>query len=1013
MRLHRLRVQAFGPFAGVEEVDVDALCAHGLFLLHGPTGAGKTSVLDAVCFALYGRVPGARAGGAPRLRSDHAAPALPPEVTCEISVAGRHFEVTRSPAWERPKKRGEGTTTEQARTTLRERVDGRWIPRSARNDEASQLLTEVLGMGLEQFTKVVLLPQGEFAAFLRCPAEERRPLLERLFGTDRFSEVERWLAEERRRLTQQVDDVDAVLARLVARAHQCVAGLPLPDELVRRAGSVADAVAHLDRLHEEVRQVLAERRQEHARGSAERTDALARREEGLRRLERLRRLTAARAEQRELEASRAAVERVEHELVEARRAESLAGHLAALSQARAEVARCAQVVRHAEQALEQWPEAAIDGADVADLAGRARDLRDEIARLTELVAAELELEELTALSVQRHDEEAACAAALAAHDESADDRERRRQLLRAQVALVTEAAGDLPAARAALDAAVLVESAARAAATLGVAVQAVAADVTARREVAVAARTRWLDVRERRLEGMAAELAAALRAGQPCAVCGSTEHPRPADAGAGRVSAEAEDLARQECERAEAERSEAEAALAARREEHAARLAECAALSPQRAEVRVAAARERVSAAQAAATALSTAQQQLAALEQAAEVAGRRRSELVDAHARARAAAAAAGEQVEHLRVRVTAARGGEASVSARIEGLHGLAEALEALVEARAGQQQSESARERIETATADACGAAGFPDVAAAQAAARPPDVIAALQTRSDEHRQRAAALRTWLREPDLLAAAADSEDADAVAEHAATLEQAARDAEERVERATRALALCESAAAALADLRAHAAADSAAADPLRQRAALVGELARCVEGTGGDNALRMRLSAYVLAARLEQVAEAATVRLAGMSGGRYALVHSDAAERRGARSGLGLRVVDAWTGRERDTCTLSGGESFLASLALALGLADVVQAEAGGAAIETLFVDEGFGSLDDDTLEEAMATLDGLREGGRAVGLVSHVPELRNRIPNRLEVVKTRTGSHLRTDGAGALAAEAGAA
>jgi exonuclease SbcC len=157
-------------------------------------------------------------------------------------------------------------------------------------------------------------------------------------------------------------------------------------------------------------------------------------------------------------------------------------------------------------------------------------------------------------------------------------------------------------------------------------------------------------------------------------------------------------------------------------------------------------------------------------------------------------------------------------------------------------------------------------------------------------------------------------------------------------------------------------------------------------------------MRLSAYVLAARLEQVAAAASERLDVMSGGRYALVHSDQLTKGGSRSGLSLRVVDGWTGVERDTATLSGGESFLASLALALGLADVVQAEAGGASIETLFVDEGFGTLDDQTLDEVMTVLDGLRDGGRSVGLVSHVAELRQRIPNRVEVVKGRDGSRL---------------
>jgi exonuclease SbcC len=156
-------------------------------------------------------------------------------------------------------------------------------------------------------------------------------------------------------------------------------------------------------------------------------------------------------------------------------------------------------------------------------------------------------------------------------------------------------------------------------------------------------------------------------------------------------------------------------------------------------------------------------------------------------------------------------------------------------------------------------------------------------------------------------------------------------------------------------------------------------------------------MTLSSFVLAARLEEVAAAASERLLRMTAGRYSLVHTDA-RRGGGRSGLGLLACDGWTGVDRDTSTLSGGEIFLASLALALGLADVVTAEAGGARIEALFVDEGFGSLDEDTLEEVMTVLDSLREGGRMVGIVSHVAELRQRIPAQVRVRKGQAGSHL---------------
>ncbi|MDP9182497.1 MAG: SMC family ATPase, partial [Actinomycetota bacterium] len=182
-----------------------------------------------------------------------------------------------------------------------------------------------------------------------------------------------------------------------------------------------------------------------------------------------------------------------------------------------------------------------------------------------------------------------------------------------------------------------------------------------------------------------------------------------------------------------------------------------------------------------------------------------------------------------------------------------------------------------------------------------------------------------------------------------------------------------------------------------PLLAEAATVRRLADLCSGQG-QNALRMTLSAFVLAARLEEVAAAASVRLRRMTQGRYELVHTDGAARGGVRSGLGLLARDAWSGQDRDTATLSGGETFLASLALALGLADVVMAESGGARIEALFVDEGFGTLDEDTLDEVMDVLDGLREGGRVVGLVSHVAELRQRIPAQVEVRKTRSGSDL---------------
>jgi exonuclease SbcC len=199
MRLHHLSVTAFGPFVETAEVDFDALTDAGLFLLSGATGAGKSSVLDAVCFALYAAVPGERQG-AGRLRSDQAPAGLAPVVTLEVSLSGRRFRIIRSPAWERPKKRGTGTTREQARVTVSERLDDEWTPMTSRLEEAGDLLSGLLGMNLDQFCQVAMLPQGHFQAFLRADSAQRHRLLARLFRTGRFEQIEAWLRDHRLRL---------------------------------------------------------------------------------------------------------------------------------------------------------------------------------------------------------------------------------------------------------------------------------------------------------------------------------------------------------------------------------------------------------------------------------------------------------------------------------------------------------------------------------------------------------------------------------------------------------------------------------------------------------------------------------------------------------------------------------------------------------------------------------------------------------------------------------------------
>ncbi|MDX6431166.1 MAG: repair protein SbcC/Rad50, partial [Streptosporangiaceae bacterium] len=371
------------------------------------------------------------------------------------------------------------------------------------------------------------------------------------------------------------------------------------------------------------------------------------------------------------------------------------------------------------------------------------------------------------------------------------------------------------------------------------------------------------------------------------------------------------------------------------------------------------------------------------------------REGVVRARAESRARIAELTAEAERLRVRLDEARGADPSLQARIGRLAGEATLLQTAIEALTAAETAAEELVRARTAAEDAAAAEGFGSAAEAADAALPAGTRAELSGRVRTIDDEEAAVRELLADPSLEASAA------APAPDLAALEETLTSAQDLHTAMTGAYERSRRRSARLAELSALLFAQVAAWRPAAERQAVASRLAGLATGQSAMNRLSMRLSAYVLAARLEQVVAAANERLARMSAGRYTLVHTvdkAAGDRRGGSGGLGLRVIDGWTGRQRDPVTLSGGESFITSLSLALGLADVVTAEAGGAEIGTLFVDEGFGTLDEDTLDEVMDVLDGLRDGGRAVGIVSHVAELRTRIPAQLRVHKDRAGSRV---------------
>lgn len=1025
MRIHRLEIQAFGPFADRQHIDFDGLTEQGLFLLNGPTGAGKSSVLDAICYALYGAVPGERQS-AKRLRSDHAPEGLGPEVVCEFSAGSRRFEVTRNPAWNRPSKRGSGTTSEQARTLLRERVAGEWITRSTRNDEAGAELQGVLGMNREQFTRVVMLPQGEFAAFLRSDATARGELLQRLFATDRFSTVEQLLAEHASRTAASLQEVQRELEDLLIRADEEVqrhalttqplaatSGLP-EEESADPVPPGSEAANFLLALQDQLMTAVTEGRirvkeltatREACRLARSTLETERRTRIAYRRL-----LTELDANKLELEEA-ATLRAV---LKSHRRAQNLEAPL----QARDEVAeqlradrqnlQSAMLRLEADAALRQeLPELLVPEAEpvaaepvLVDFERAHEGIREKLASVRASLPLELDLVQLESrirdvgrLIDQQRTKTVQCAAAQEERGEELSDLESKLEAAQNLAARAAELETKCAEGTAQLE---LLGRAELAEHTL----QELEAQCQGQQTRYLAAKEDWLGKLQLRLEQTAAELAARLTAGEPCPVCGSTDHPEPAASGtAPLVSREDEEDARANHERVEQRMRQISA-------DRDAAAIEAAALRARSGDTTVAEVRTTLSfleqeRAEAQLAVRSTAE--LAARKAAVEttLAGLREetASLDQSLAEGSSRLATLREQEAALNERLSQVRGSYGSVADRVAALQMTDRRLGDVCSALTRVEQARVNLDKADAALQRGLAASDFPSPDAVRAALLTGRQVDSAEQSIRDAENAAHRIERDLQRPENVAAAALENEGSALPDERDLTQAAEKEVEagKMLDRAVLDVGLLEQSVVQLGSYTDRALVLEEQLQPLRHAHQVAKSVADTARGNG-ENLYKMSLATYVLAARLEQVADAATERLQQMSDGRYSLVHSDS-KSGNRKSGLGLNVIDSWTGMRRDTATLSGGESFMASLALALGLADVVQQESGGLDIETLFVDEGFGSLDEQSLEQVMDALENLRDGGRVVGLVSHVPELKQRIPAQLHVLKGRGGSSVR--------------
>lgn len=1088
MILHTLEFEAFMAYPKRQEINFDTLNNAGVFLLNGPTGAGKTTILDAICYALYGETSSDRESA--KLHSTYAAHSgTKPRVLLDVTLHGKRLRIDRTPAYNKPITRGarKGQMREEsAKATLAELAPGAdpadekaWIPISSSVAEVNRTIAERTHLTKEQFLKVVLLPQGQFAQFLKSKPKERKELLKKMFPVEHYEQLFAALTEEAKTAQQEVAQDENTQRGYLERARaEMLALQSLLDAVDSDAEEAAEAgeetSENLTTENVTAENVTAETLDAWVAGGVERA-----RKTSVREKQEQQRLTNEADRNTRLLAERAQLQadwREYEQLCERRtrlteRADEHKAHREELAQARAAAPLHAQYTQvHTEsQALAARQQDQAACASALDDTGRAllAALRDEetpedvtfpeettFAALPELEPAEQEtqlealLDTLRALQkkdAQLTDEEAAVAALLKQANALEQDKARAEKTLSDLTAaaeqlaeelagystadeertlaahLVTEAQQKLDAAQQMqqkLDAAsAAVAEAEKQSKRTATAEQKAQEKWQASAQQALVATEEFKNLQVLRLAQASSLLARELKDGEPCAVCGSVEHPAPAQIAEGEqlveradldAAKEREDKAHKQArthelakDRATKAHQEASEALAAARTQYETLAAqgECdveqTAAQLQEAQTRLAQAQSRVTARDGV---LAKVERVRSEQQKAQEALRTIESAAVEAQTRHRDAAArceAAAAELAPARAAVGFAQ--------RVEAVEGYRVAHQRLARAVLLLGQ---ARERHALAAAQAerlLAESSFESAELVQAAVRTPERVDALEQAVAAYELEHARLLEGFGREAIVAVAARV----AAGEQAPDDLQGVREQVEQLRAAAHRLTLREgereSMLRSLHVLRGEYAAFRAQTAQRYDRAQMLANLAAAARGdTLGGYEHQVDLVSYVLGAEFERILHSASLHLDRMSEGRYGMVFSNH-RAKGSRSGggLNLEITDTWTGEPREASSLSGGESFLASLSLALGLAEVVQANNGGIELDTLFIDEGFGTLDAETLDMVMGTIESLRDSGRTIGLISHVEEMKNRIPAQIVVEKGQNGSSVRVN------------
>lgn len=1014
MKPLKLTMSAFGPYAGMQVIDFRELGGRSFFLIHGPTGSGKTTILDAMCFALYGESSGALRDGR-QMRSDHADLSAATELTFDFSVGAEVYRIKRNPEQERPRRRGAGTAVMKADAALWKRTglineDEEGAVLAGGWNKVTEKIEALLGFKSSQFRQVVMLPQGEFRRLLTADSKERQVILETLFRAEFFRRIEDALKESVKALKNIYDNMSQ---RQKFVLNESKAGSK--EELAQQYDG------HIEQLKEIKKKIEAG--QNSVKSAQEQLNS------GRQAKEKLDEKKNSQLALTDLNSKVKIFEAKRVELTRAQQALSLADVEKTLKGRQEDVIKTAayyekkQKIKEEALLAKERAEKVLAGEQGKD--DEREEAGKEVARLEELTAKVTALDEALhkVISVQKrlqlaetnqsqaqsslasiqalfidktktHSDKssiAAQAAALESDYKKAEQIKTKRQSLenlRGELAITL---GELAAAGKKLN-------------------QAEENYQKAKKELA--------NLQEAWNNGQAAILAGNLTDGAPCPVCGSPDHPAPAVSMA--VLPSENDLKRKQLavtnfESARDKLRETlnginakKASVSGKIEELASELGEKAGLDPAVLQVAAANAGDLLQKAEGAVKISAQLAKEIEEIKKKEKSAVDQleifKKDFQDAKAAFESARAVALERESgvpadlrdplFLQKVQKDARDRRAQLVAAYEQARKTAEeANRALAEAKTAEKEArEAARSAVEHARDEEVvfrqrlAKAGFSNQNDYQEARRTPEETSKLEKEIEEFDGNLSAARDrlaravrgaeGLSEPDLeklTAALAKAED---------EWEQVKKSGTEVEIQIRQEAGWLKKLAEIEGFLKA-----------LESRYAVLGRLS---EVANGKNPYGLTFQRFVLGALLDDVLVAATRRLQLMSHGRYQLQRTMDRARSNAAGGLDLEVFDTYTGVARGVATLSGGETFLASLSLALGLADVVQSYSGGIYLDTIFIDEGFGTLDPESLDFAIRALIDLQKGGRLVGIISHVPELKEIIDARLEISAGEKGS-----------------